>query len=114
MTGGWIPISVGLTEKAKVLRIARETGLSRFEVVGRLVHFWSWVQEQSSDGTLGGLTIADLRNVFGFDGRFWHALQTVGWLEDAGNGLVIPEAEVVDLDQSSKHCLSSASAMNQS
>jgi len=93
MAGDWIPVRVNLCLHTKVLRIARATGQSPFEVVGRLVRFWSWAQSETPDGRLARLTVDDLVTAVGADITFWNAVIDVGWLEVCEDGLALPGAE---------------------
>ena len=90
MAGDWIKIEKDLPVKGKVLQIADTLGVSRFEVVGLLVVFWSWVDSQMSaecPQTYGHLSAID-----GIVGRtgFGQALIDVGWLRVKGRMIEIP------------------------
>lgn len=90
MAGDWIKIEKDLPVKGKVLQIADTLGVNRFEVVGLLVVFWSWVDSQMSaecPQTYGHLSAID-----GIVGRtgFGQALIDVGWLRVNGRMIEIP------------------------
>lgn len=93
MAGDWIPTSTNLVSKAEVVRIARDSGRSRHEVVGLLVHFWSWVSEETSTGTIDGVFVGDLPDIIGGDSAFWAAVESVGWVLDTVDGIEIPNAD---------------------
>lgn len=90
MAGDWIPIGCTILSKREVLILAARLGWSRYEVVGRLVEFWVWVSNESTDGTICGLAVGDLWKVYGFDRRFVAALCEVGWLIQGQDCITIP------------------------
>ncbi len=91
MAGNWIPVSKGLSRKREVISIASATSRSRFEVVGILLDFWAWVDEESADGRLPGLTPASLTAIIGeSDDAFWTAVVSAGWLVNRSTGLEVP------------------------
>ena len=61
------------------------TNMSRAEVVGNLIQFWSWVQSQSEDGCVRLLSRncpkAVLSQILTASETFWNALEKVGWVE---------------------------------
>jgi len=94
MIAGWIPVSKSLSSKMEVMTIAGRTGRNRHEVVGLLVDFWAWVDEESLDGRLPGLTIDALLGLFpATDLAFWDAVIKSGWLLCDDTGLTIPNHE---------------------
>lgn len=94
MAGDWIPIFTDLTRKREVLVLASRTKLSRRAVVGTLVEFWSWAQEQTDDGFIDGVDVKALDWVIpGTSESFWSTLQEVGWLTETPTGIRIPNAE---------------------
>lgn len=93
MAGDWIPYELALPTKGEVRRIARDAGVSRFEVCGRLMAFWGWASTETADGVLRGIYLADLSDLVGFDEPFWRAVVAVGWLRERRDGLLIPNAE---------------------
>lgn len=101
MTIPWIKIETSLPRKPEVMQLADLLGIDEFAVVGHLVCFWSWVDENVSlecpvvSGTKRGLD-----RVAGRDG-FTDAMVTVGWLKMEGGSVSIPHLEY-HLDQSAK------------
>lgn len=93
MAGDWIPVSIDISRKTKILRVIRESRVSRFEAIGLIVSFWAWASEQTADGLLVGNTIDDLIDAVGGSQDFWISFVSVGWLEIEDNGLRIPEFE---------------------
>lgn len=49
----WIKIDHTLPTKPEVFQLAKNLLITRSEVVGHLVTFWIWVDQNSEDGTLG-------------------------------------------------------------
>ena len=97
----WIKIEHSLPNKPEVMQLAMELQISEFEVVGHLVCFWSWVDQNMSPecphvvGTKLGLD-----RVAGRTG-FVDAMVNVGWLEFCEGRVHIPNYEH-HLSQSSK------------
>jgi len=93
MAGDWIKIEHALPEKPEVMQIADELDVSRFEVIGMLVKFWSWVDQNLSRscpdvwGTESGLD-----SIIGRDG-FARAMIHCGWLEITDSRVRIPNYE---------------------
>lgn len=97
----WIKIETSLPRKPEVMQLADILGIDEFAVVGHLVCFWSWVDENVSQecpvvtGTKRGLD-----RVAGRDG-FAAAMVDVGWLQMEGNEISIPHLDY-HLDHSAK------------
>ena len=90
MAGDWIPITLDLSRKREVLLISAKTGLSRYEVMGRLIEFWAWISSESADGTIPGISPDILVAAGPFDAQFIAALEEVGWVAWNKTGLRIP------------------------
>lgn len=94
MAGDWIPVTIELPRRIEVLQVARLSGRSRHEVIGMLVEFWLWVQQESANGHVPSVTSLMLCEVIvGADEQFWRAVKTVGWLVEDASGLTIPRAD---------------------
>ena len=97
----WIKIETSLPRKPEVMQLADILGIDEVAVVGHLVCFWSWVDENVSQecpvvtGTKRGLD-----RVAGRDG-FAAAMVAVGWLQMEGNEISIPHLDY-HLDHSAK------------
>ena len=85
----WIKIDSSLLAKPEVFHIAELTGMSRYEVVGRLISVWVWADEQSRDGNAASVTEAHLDELHGAQG-FAHAMIEAGWLTVTKSGVSIP------------------------
>ena len=90
MAGDWIPMQVDLDSRREVLILCHLTGWSKFEVIGRLWHFWSWVSRESADGCIRGVSTAVLADVLGVPKKFLEGLVAVGWLVETADGLIVP------------------------
>lgn len=89
----WIKIETSLPRKPEVMQLAEILGIDEFAVVGHLVCFWSWVDENvSSECPVVIGTKKGLDRVAGRDG-FADAMIAVGWLEMDGNSVSIPHLE---------------------
>ena len=101
MAGDWIKIEHSLPGKPEVMELARLLSIDEMAVVGHLVCFWSWVDQNLSpecpatNGTKRGLD-----RVAGRDG-FVDAMVTVGWLTFNGQEVRVPNYEH-HLSQSAK------------
>lgn len=89
MAGDWIKMRVSLRGDPAVKGIARRTGLSRFEVVGRLHAVWSWADQNLGTGNAQGVTAADLDDEAEHPG-FAQAMSEEGWLKILSTGLSFP------------------------
>lgn len=94
MAGDWIKIETCLPDKPEVMRLSHILNIDEMQVVGHLVKFWSWCDQNMSldcpvvSGTKRGLDRVAMR-----DG-FVDAMVTVGWLEVAEDGAIqIPNYE---------------------
>lgn len=101
MAGDWIKIEHSLPTKPEVMRLAELLGVDEITVVGHLVCFWSWVDQNMSGlcpvarGTQTGLD-----RVAGRTG-FAAAMVEVGWLTLTDGRIEIPNYEH-HLSQSAK------------
>lgn len=55
MAGDWIKIEKSLIDKPEIEQIAAMTGLSIWEVCGKLIAVWSWADSHTDDGDLVGV-----------------------------------------------------------
>ena len=101
MAGDWIKIEHALPDKPEVMELARLMGIDEMSVVGHLVCFWSWVDQNlspdcpSTSGTKRGLD-----RVAGRDG-FVDAMVSVKWLAFDGQKVTVPNYDH-HLSQSAK------------
>ena len=91
MAGDWIPYCKDLPRKPEVLRISQLTGRPHAEVVLTLLSFWGWVDEQSEDGVLRGISVTQLSHIcHAIDDAFARAMREVGWLVCADDRISVP------------------------
>jgi len=101
MAADWIKIEHSLPSKPEVMELSRLLNIDEMAVVGHLVCFWSWVDQNLSpecpdaSGTKRGLD-----RVAGRDG-FVDAMVEVGWLLFDGHTVKIPNYDH-HLSQSAK------------
>lgn len=89
MAGDWIKVGKDLSDKPEVRRMARALGLSRYDIVGRLVAIWSWADTHSFSGSGMGITEEDIDDIADLNG-FAVALRQVGWLQGRAAALEFP------------------------
>ena len=91
MAGDWIKVSHGLHSKPEVFGIARKLNVPIDEVVGLLVRFWVWADNNSVDGRVDHMQSTDVDSVVDRH-EFGDALISVGWLllDASGTGITIP------------------------
>lgn len=82
-------MQTGLARTPEVMLIADETGLDEFAVIGRLHAVWSWLDEQTEDGQIRGVTIPRVDRIANYKG-FGAAMERAGWLSEKDNVLIAP------------------------
>lgn len=90
MAGDWIKIEHSLPHKPEVMQLASMLGIDEMAVVGHLVLFWSWCDQNLSPdcpATIG--TTSGLDRVVGRAG-FATAMEKVGWLNFLDGKIEIP------------------------
>lgn len=91
MAGDWIKMQCSLHDNPKVIRVARDVGLDRYAVLGRLQRLWSWASTHTLDGNLPGMSLRDIDSMLECEG-FAKALLSVSWVEEVPSpgGLRLP------------------------
>ena len=92
MAGDWLKMTHALPEKPEVLSISGKTGLSRYEVVGRLFVVWRWFDNNTTDGNARGVTPVTLNEcLFGYrdDTAFVSAVVSAQWLLESADSLSV-------------------------
>jgi hypothetical protein len=84
MAGDWIKIEHTLPDKPEVCLIAEHLNLDPDTVVGKLVRFWAWCDQQSISGNALTVTKTFLDRITHQEG-FTDALLKVGWLTSRDN-----------------------------
>lgn len=110
----WIPYDKGLTLKEEILTIAAETGMNQWEVAGRLMDFWSFldanfVPNEMAQMCLKKITIVPLQSTF-LSTELITAMVQVGWLVEDEDSYIIPHADRF-LGESAKKRLKHAEKM---
>ena len=90
---GWIPVFPDLPTCWQVATIAAASGCNRHEVVGRLVEFWIWAQQNFATRLLARLTRASINDHFYMPKGFVDAMEDVGWLRETPEGIELPNAD---------------------
>jgi len=94
MADDWIKMRTNLRRHPKVVRMASALEADKcpdkLRIVGALHAVWSVFDEQSVDGVLVGYTPSALDDEIRWPG-FTAILISVGWCEDTGESLVLPE-----------------------
>lgn len=89
MAGDWIKVEKVTARKPEVLAVADKLAIHPYHAFGLCVSFWSWCDDQMSDGHALRVTDVTLDTVFGHAG-FTSALLSVGWLQVRNGSLAVP------------------------
>jgi hypothetical protein len=101
----WIKIEHSTPSKPEISQLAGLLGMNYREVMGALVDFWIWADQQSTDGYALGVTRAFVNHVVSCDG-FAEALTEVGWLAGEDGSLSIPKFDINNGDSAKKRAQS--------
>lgn len=85
----YVSIPAELGAHTSIIRISRETGLNRAEVIGWLYWLMEYAARHGRDGFLEGFTVQDLCNCIGNTIDFWRVLMQHDWLSEATGGLQV-------------------------
>lgn len=100
----WIKMRSALVSHPTVLRLSKLTGLTKFDVIGRLFCFWSWADQNTTDGVIHRVELSDLQDIVG-DAEFAQKLAEVGWLKVKKSGIEIPRYDAYNGDSTKKRML---------
>lgn len=89
MAGDWIKIEHALADKPEVFIMAEVLKIDPDAVVGKLVRFWAWCDQQTVDGNSLGISDAFIDRLTHQPG-FSDALRKVDWLQARSGSLVVP------------------------
>src|SRR5690606_14755488 len=92
VAGDWIKMRTGLSRHPKIVRMASALSADRLRVIGGLHAVWCLFDEHSEDGNLEGYSPQVVDDLIGWEG-FTSALILVGWAEEHGESLCLPEFE---------------------
>lgn len=104
MQDEWIQMRTNLARDLDVLKIARILDLDEYGVVGRLHAFWSWADEQTSNGNAPSVTNVWIDRYINTPG-FADALVEVGWLIVREDGIEIPDFDAYMSHSAKKRAL---------
>jgi hypothetical protein len=100
MPQDWLPIDSNLADKSEIQAIVDATDLEVATVLGRIVIFWSKVdqhgvlleetRDQFFDGLVPGYTLKALTRLCGGDPKFWRLVESQAWLKSYSDGIGIP------------------------
>lgn len=90
MANDWIPVRTTLPQCREVALIAAACKEDPDLVVGRLIRFWAWLDAETADGRLPGMTLETLALALRMPHEFFQAVAKVGWLTVTPDGLEIP------------------------
>jgi hypothetical protein len=105
MAGDWIKFEKATLAKPEVLRVAAVLGISRYQVVGMCLAFWSWCDEQLRECHALGVTESMIDDLVGATG-FASALLDVGWLRVRNGSLAVPNFDRHLSESAKKRALS--------
>jgi hypothetical protein len=89
MAAHWIKLEHPTPDKPEVFKIADALGIDPDTVLGKLVRFWIWCDQQSLDGNDITVTETALDRITHLPG-FSAALRNVGWLQARSGSLAVP------------------------
>jgi hypothetical protein len=92
MAGEWIKVRGDLLDDPAVFMISKKLGLDRFQVVGRLVRFWTWADKLAVDGVVDGVDTTTVDAICDTV-DFGAALVSIKWLELREGSVYIPNWE---------------------
>jgi len=92
MAGDWTPITEATPRKPEIIKIASITKLDRHTVLGWMVEFWLWAQQQTKSRRIE-ISIAEIEQILGTPKDFMKAVCQVAWLEDHGTYVIVPRAD---------------------
>ena len=104
MAGDWIKLQKDTPDKPEVLAIASRMNLDPDAVVGKLVRIWSWFDTHTIDGNANSVTFSLLDRLAGVTG-FAEQMTFVGWLDQKGHVLTLPNFEYHNGETAKKRAL---------
>ena len=85
----WIPIRASLYRAREIIRLASAMDCNKCEALGACVSFWLWATSETEDGHLSDCSQGVIDDAVGIQGFAQHLIE-VGWLEEDGEGMFIP------------------------
>jgi len=87
----WISVDIGILEHPKMMRTAKELGVSRVACLGHLVSLWIFCYKSAPDGDLSHYDPQDIAIAAEWDGdahKFYDTLVMRGWIDVDGDTVV--------------------------
>ena len=85
----WIKVEHTTPNKQELFKIAKILKLEPDSVLGKVVRFWIWADQNTEDGNTIVTDLCYIDHVVNFNG-FGSALLETGWIERLGENFVIP------------------------
>lgn len=85
----WIAVRHDIFGDPAVVRIAMKLKLRPEEVIGYLLKAWIWFDQQSSDGSVHGVSLDAVESLLAMP-NFLHLMCEVGWLEYENETVSVP------------------------
>lgn len=108
MATDWIKVTHSTPSKPEVLKLSRLLGVTQDDAFGKLIRFWVWVDANSVDGSVDGVTSTDVDAIVSAPGLM-NALSIVGWVEfdDEAEKITIPNFSIHNGESAKKRALKS-------
>ena len=103
MAGDWIKMRIDLQDDPSVVAICDTTGLSEFEVIGRLHKLWGWADKHTSNGVTSGVNPKWVDRYVSHSG-FSDAMIASGWLAFDDGVLSFPNFEIHNGKSAKSRC----------
>jgi hypothetical protein len=112
MAGDWIKVEKVTARKPEVMALADSLSIHVDHAFGLCVRFWSWCDDQMTDGHALRVTNVTLDSAFGHAG-FADALVKVGWLRVRNGSLEVPNFDRHLSESAKKRALSGSRKQKQ-
>jgi hypothetical protein len=104
MANDWLKVNLDIHEKPEVMEMASMLSMNVLDVVGRLIRVWAWFDKNTENGHAKRVTYVTVDHFVGHTG-FAEAMNMVGWLEQEGAGLSIPNFDRHNGESAKKRAL---------
>lgn len=88
MAREWIKWMKGLAGRSEIRAIARTLGITRHAAAGHFMAMMDWADDETTDGTMPGITLADIDDAAGLVG-FGKSLVDQGWAAADDRGITL-------------------------
>ena len=87
----WIKVNASLRTNPKLVTLASQIGVTHVTALGAICHVWMIADEHADEnGLIKFMSSEALDGLIGIEGLS-KALESVGWLEDLGDSLIMPD-----------------------